>query len=126
MKILIVTPELADLAPVGGIAEFVLGLATALLRRGHDVKVALPSYGYLRSRSNLQRVNSRLVTPLGVGASEVSTVDETRIHCPGQDHLSLPVILVGEHRHLHTRYAAWAIAVSVWRALCVDSQMRGG
>jgi starch synthase len=98
-KILIVAPELAPLVSVGGIAEYALGLATSLLRRGHEVRAAIPFYAYLRSGNDLQEVNDRLVVRLGVGASEVTAVHEACLECPGDGRLKLPAILIGEHRH---------------------------
>jgi starch synthase len=106
-KILLVAAELAKLAPVGGIAEYVLGLATALLRGGHDVRVALPAYAFLRSdeRGRLRELRARLPVPLGVGASEVTAVHELLVDCPGEDDLRLPVILVGSHKHFDSVYS---------------------
>ncbi len=101
MKILIVTPELAGVAPGGGIAEYVVGLATSLLRHGHDVRVALPAYAFLRTRAGLRSVMERLVVPLGVGASEVTAVSEFALDT-GRDGAALPVILVGDHKHFAT------------------------
>ena len=42
MNILMVSAEYAPLAKVGGLADAVAGLAQALARRGHDVRVVLP------------------------------------------------------------------------------------
>ena len=100
MKILIATSEIADVAPVGGIAEYVFGLATSLLKRGHEVRVAIPFYAYLRDRQ-ARPVAPRLVVPLGVGASEVTAVAEFSLP-PSRDGLVLPVTLLGEHRHFAT------------------------
>jgi starch synthase len=44
MNILMVAAEYAPLAKVGGLADAVAGLAGALARRGHDVRVVLPCY----------------------------------------------------------------------------------
>jgi len=100
LRVLLVAPELTPLAPVGGIAEYLLGLATSLLRKGHDVRVALPAYGYLRSREDLTQIGERLVISLGVGAAEISRAYETSIECPGGDRHRLQVYLLGEHKHL--------------------------
>ena len=99
-RILIATPELATLAPVGGIAEYVLGLAAALKQRGHDVRIALPAFAYLANRAEVTM--PRLVTPLGVGATEVWPVSETRVPCPGDKAATIPVSLVGAHIHFAT------------------------
>lgn len=47
MNILMVSAEYAPLAKVGGLADAVAGLAGALARRGHDVRVLIPAYGDL-------------------------------------------------------------------------------
>jgi starch synthase len=46
MKVLLTAAELAPLAPAGGVAQYVMGLARALKRKGHDVSVAIPKYGF--------------------------------------------------------------------------------
>jgi starch synthase len=101
-RILLAIPELTPLAPVGGIAEYVLGLATALKRRGHDVRVALPSFAYLSDRPDTSVILPRFVVPLGVGATQVGQVRETRIECPGEPLVHLPVFLFGAHPHFAT------------------------
>jgi starch synthase len=98
-KILIVTPELAELAPVGGIAEYVFGLAGALLNCGHDVRVALPAYDFLTKRPEIQQVKKRLVVRLGFGASEVGSVYKLHVDCPAGNDRKLPVLLLGGHKH---------------------------
>ncbi len=45
LRLLMVAAELAPLAKVGGLGDAVAGLAAALARRGHAVRVALPLYG---------------------------------------------------------------------------------
>jgi len=106
-KILMVTPELAKTAAVGGIAEYILGLATALLRNGHDVRVALPSYAFLHSQEGRQirELRARLPVRLGIGVSEVTAVHELLVDCPGEDDLRLPVIVIGNHKHFATVYS---------------------
>ena len=98
-KILLVAVEMAEVAAVGGVAEYVLGLATALLKQGHDVRVALPAYQYILSSQQLQKLPLRLPVPLGVGASEVTDVYRLELPCPGNDALKLPVMLLGSHKH---------------------------
>lgn len=105
-KILIVTPELAELAPVGGIAEYVFGLAGALLHRGHDVRVALPAYDYLTKRPEIQQVKKRLVVRLGFGASEIASVYKLQLDCPAGSGRKLPVLLLGGHKHFSSAEAS--------------------
>ncbi len=110
-RVLFVTPEIVPIAPVGGIAEYVYGLASALLCRGHDVRVAMPAYAYLLSQDDLKlkKVRDRLVVQLGVGASEVTAVYETTLEPAGAGSRPLPVILVGDHRHFSTVHSPWEI-----------------
>ncbi len=44
MRILLVSPEIAPIVKVGGIADGIAGLAKALARAGHDVTVAIPHH----------------------------------------------------------------------------------
>ncbi|MBI5091126.1 MAG: glycogen synthase [Candidatus Hydrogenedentes bacterium] len=101
-KILLVSAELTPLVSVGGIGEYILGLGSALLRQGHDVRVVLPSYGFLRARDGLTLLSDRLVVPLGVGATEISPVHELTVECPGADGRTLTVMLAGNHKHFET------------------------
>src|SRR4051812_6630462 len=101
-RVLIVTPEVAELAPVGGIAEYALGLATALLKKGHDVRVALPLYNFLANRSDLTLVKERVVIRMGLGATEVSPVYRLDLASPDGRGANLPVILLGNHKHFAT------------------------
>jgi len=49
MKILLIAAELAPLAPAGGVAQYVMGLARSLKRKGHEVRVTIPKYGFQNS-----------------------------------------------------------------------------
>ncbi len=100
-KILLVAAELAEVAPVGGVAEYVLGLAAALRRRGHDVRIALPAYEHLRSRKGpeLEEVMPRLMVPVGSGGPAATAVHRLELPCPGDESLTLPVLLLGGHEH---------------------------
>lgn len=101
-RILIATPEVAELAPVGGIAEYVFGLATALLKKGHEVRVALPLYDFLAQRPDLVSVKERVVVRMGLGATEVASVHRLDLESTDGSRPSLPVILLGGHKHFAT------------------------
>jgi starch synthase len=112
-KILIAATELAEVASVGGIAEYVFGLAGALMKNGHDVRVALPAYDYLarhpgtaieKERGAPERAK-RLVVRLGFGASEVTPVYRLDLECPAGSHRKLPVLLFGGHKHFSSVHA---------------------
>ncbi len=100
-KVLLVAAELAGVAAVGGMAEYVLGLAAALLRRGHDVGVALPSYRYLHSQESFapREVIPRLRVHLGAGAPGSTSVHAFSLPCPGEDAPPLSVFVLGSHEH---------------------------
>ncbi len=48
MKILFVTAELYPLAKVGGLGDVAYALPKALREIGHDVRVVMPKYGFMR------------------------------------------------------------------------------
>lgn len=67
MNILMVSAEYAPLAKVGGLADAVAGLAGALARRGHDVRVVLPAYGELADQWESFRRRPGPSLPVRVG-----------------------------------------------------------
>lgn len=98
-KILMVAPELARVAMVGGIAEYLLGLSGALLQQGHDVRIALPHYGWLAQELELEVLHDRLPVPLGLGSSTVTEVLRANLTLNNKDAHQLPVYLLGGHTH---------------------------
>jgi starch synthase len=48
MKILVAAAEFAGIVDKGGVAQYVRGLVFALIQAGHDVRVAIPRYGFLK------------------------------------------------------------------------------
>jgi len=99
-KVLLVATEVAPLACVGGVAGYILGLAGALRRRGHDVRIAVPGYAFLLKNATL--LTERLVVGLGVGATQVGNVYEASVDVPGETDLQLPVYLFSVHPHFAT------------------------
>ncbi len=67
MKILIITPEVAPFAKVGGLADVTGALPKALEQLGHDVRVACPLYGSIRRDENWRPQNKPLTVPMGTG-----------------------------------------------------------
>jgi len=94
MKIVIAAAELSEVASVGGVGEYALGLAGELVVHGHDVEVVIPLYGYLSELGDLEPFTDRLPVPLGVGASERVTVRRWPA-----DRLPFRVTLIAAHRH---------------------------
>ncbi len=67
MNILMVAAEYAPLAKVGGLADAVAGLAGALARRGHDVRVVLPCYDAQAAGAAGFRARPGAALPVRVG-----------------------------------------------------------
>ena len=67
MKILIITPEVAPYAKVGGLADVAGALPKALEQLGHDVRVVCPLYGSIRRDETWSPVGKPLCIPMGTG-----------------------------------------------------------
>ncbi len=52
MKILMVTPEMAPFAKVGGLGDVLQALPKALIEAGHDVRICIPLYGNIKPQSH--------------------------------------------------------------------------
>ncbi|UTC68068.1 MULTISPECIES: glycogen synthase GlgA [unclassified Treponema] len=64
MKIMMVTSELVPFAKVGGLADAVTALSTALAKKGHDVRIVMPRY-YKIDRKNLKQIPGAMAVHLG-------------------------------------------------------------
>ncbi len=100
MRILLMGPELSPLANVGGIAQYMRGLAHSLLQKGHDLRILLPDYAFLQPEQ-MQIVLPRLLIPMGPGFSDVTQVYRTDLQLAGGVP-PLPVYLLGGNRHFKT------------------------
>ena len=67
MKILIVTPEVAPFAKVGGLADVAGALPKALAAVGHDVKVVCPLYGSIKRDLEWLPQSKPLSVQMGTG-----------------------------------------------------------
>ncbi|MFN2568713.1 MAG: glycogen synthase [Candidatus Dormibacteria bacterium] len=94
MKILMSGAECSEVASVGGVGEYTLGLATELVAHGHEVDVVIPLYGFLAEAEDLEPITNRLMVPLGVGSSECALVRRWPA-----SRLPFAVTLIGSHRH---------------------------
>lgn len=65
MYIVMISPEIAPAAKVGGLADVIVGLARALVERGHVVDVIVPMYACMRYDviENLHEVYEELAVP---------------------------------------------------------------
>lgn len=77
-RILMVSSELFPLAKAGGLADAVADISTALVARGHDVRVVLPRY-YFIDRAELER----LPVEVHLDPEGVIPVYEARLDGPG-------------------------------------------
>jgi starch synthase len=91
MRILMVTPELAPVAKVGGLGDMTAALAGALAGRGHDVRVVLPLYGELdRGALKIRPLRKYPPVPLRVGQA----VRLARWHLKGSGSCAVKTYLV--------------------------------
>jgi starch synthase len=67
VKILIITPEIAPFAKVGGLADVTGALPKALEQLGHDVRLVCPLYGCIRRDESWRPQNKPLTVPTGTG-----------------------------------------------------------
>jgi starch synthase len=69
MRVLMVTAELAPLAKAGGLADMVAGLSLELRRRGHDLRVFLPTTGQPGAADHLPPVGDTATASVMVHGS---------------------------------------------------------
>ena len=67
MKILIIAPEIAPFAKVGGLADVTGALPKALEQLGHDVRIVCPLYGCIKRDESWRPQNKPLTVPTGTG-----------------------------------------------------------
>lgn len=77
MKILMITSEIAPYAKVGGLGDVVGALALELFRRGHDVRVVCPFYGFMERESGWFEYERPL--EVNLGKKEVCEVWEGKV-----------------------------------------------
>jgi len=98
-RILIVAAELAGVAPIGGVAEYVLGLASSLQMCGHDVRIALPRYQFLLAKWNPETVMPGLtIWPGHVHEHRADVLGFSVPNLTDADR-KLSVVLIGQHGH---------------------------
>jgi starch synthase len=67
VKILVITPEVAPFAKVGGLADVTGSLPKALEQIGHDVRIVCPLYGSIRKDGAWRPHAKPLCVPMGQG-----------------------------------------------------------
>ncbi|MFP4392532.1 MAG: glycogen synthase [Desulfohalobiaceae bacterium] len=100
MHIFLLATELSPVVNVGGIAQYMHGLASALQQTGHQVSAALPAYAFLQPEQ-AQCLQPRLQIPMGCGFSDVCPVYRKELRLQ-EDLPALPVFLLGQDRHLQS------------------------
>jgi starch synthase len=95
LKILFVAPECRGLVSVGGIAEVVSHLSSALQDAGHDVRICLPFYACLKDSEKAKTVSEPVwSSDLRLGDLPPASVHQVRfVHGSGK----ITAYLVGGH-----------------------------
>ncbi|TCL75276.1 glycogen synthase (ADP-glucose) [Hydrogenispora ethanolica] len=79
LKILLLSAEVVPFAKTGGLADVAGALPKALKELGHDVRVAMPRYGFIdKNKFNLQERLIGLTVPMN-GGSDTASVYEGKI-----------------------------------------------
>ena len=100
MKILMISPEVAPLAKVGGLGDVVSALSKTLSNRGHVVRIVCPRYGFLERDETWIPYESPLYVKLGQGEL-YAKVWET--HIP-QSEVIVNFIEYNQYFHRHEIY----------------------
>lgn len=93
MRVLFVASEASPLAKVGGLADVIGSLPSALTRAGNDVRVMIPRYGCTNvSQYPVVTVKERFDVPV-LGKPEPASLAVTTIRC------EVPIYLLGNSRY---------------------------
>jgi len=84
MKILMISPEMTPFASVGGLGDVVGALPKELAKKGHDVRVVMPLYGFLEPQcGKWKALETPMEVSLGWGRKEHCRVWENFIQEQG-------------------------------------------
>ncbi len=109
MKILIVSAEVSPFAKVGGLADVAGALPKELMRLGHDVRVAMPSYPMVEgnARYNVRPVVDDIPVGWGDGSTKHAFIKTTMLD-------KVPVYLVGSPEYFREATESKKIYSSGW------------
>ncbi len=94
LRILYLAAEVSPFAKTGGLADVAGSLPKAIRRLGHDIRIAMPRYGFIDPEQwGLKEIVAELPVPFGEG-TEPARVYETHI----QD---VPVYMIDNARFFH-------------------------
>jgi starch synthase len=97
LKILFLSAEAVPFAKVGGLADVAGSLPKALRGLGHDVRLAIPRYGTIRSdKFELNKIGEPFRVPVGAGKEYGHLIGST----VGQD---IPVYLFWNEHYFTSR-----------------------
>ena len=109
MKILIVSAEVSPFAKVGGLADIAGALPKELMKLGHDVRVAMPSYPMVEddARYNVRPVIDDIPVGWGDGSTKHAFIKTTMLD-------KVPVYLVGSPEYFREATESKKIYSSGW------------
>jgi len=96
MNILFISTEMSGMISTGGLGEVVTALSNALINSGHDVRIAIPYYRFLkRKKSIFESTKQEWKGELNIGALPKTTVYKTVFNNKKQ---KIPVYLIEGHK----------------------------
>lgn len=96
LAVLYLSSEVAPLAKTGGLADVSGSLPRALAAKGHDVRVAMPRYKFVRPADYLTDLPVEMD-----GGLETAIIRKTLLPAGGKEAVRVPVYLVDNHKFFY-------------------------